>query len=255
MTDISLIVFITILGAFVGSFANVVALRLHTGKPILVGRSKCGSCGTELAWYHLVPILSFIFLRGRCGHCGSKVSVQYVLVELMFAILFGLTALKVAATLPLLILGLLIITIIGTIVLYDIRHTIIPDILVITLTVLAFVYAYVRDGFGDTLIITLITAFTMAAFFGGIWFVSSGKWMGLGDAKFVFGLALLAGFPGAITGFLLSFWLGALISVLLLVLFRKHRTISNEVPFAPYLALGFLCTYLFDIQLITLIAW
>lgn len=255
MGDISLIIFITILGAFVGSFANVVALRLNTGKPILIGRSKCGSCGAELKWYHLVPILSFVFLRGRCGHCGSRVSFQYVLVELLFAALFGLVALKTAPILSLLIPVLLIVSIIGTIVLYDIRHTIIPDLLVLALTILTLIYAYLRDGFTDSFIMTLITAFSIAALFGAIWLISSGRWMGLGDAKFVFGLALLTGFPHALTGFLLSFWLGALISVLLLVLFRKHRTISNEVPFAPYLALGFLCTYLFDIQLITLIAW
>lgn len=255
MFELPVVFLIAALGAFIGSFSNVVALRLNTGKSILVGRSKCSSCGDELLWYHLVPIISFLFLRGRCGHCGSRVSFRYVLVEIVFAALFGLVALA-TDTVPLLIFALTTVSIIGMIVLYDLQHTIIPDLLVVLLTLAALATAILRDGFfTEAFVTTFITALAFAGFFAGLWLVSAGKWIGLGDAKFIFGLALFTGFPQALSGFLLSFWLGALISVVLLVLFRKHRTISNEVPFAPYLALGFLCAYLFDIQLIQLLVW
>ena len=232
------------LGAIVGSFSNVIAYRLNSGRPILVGRSKCDSCAEELSPLTLIPIFSFLLLKGRCGMCGSKIGVSHVLAEVILATLFGMALYIHGFTLEL-FLSLIFLTLLTSIVIYDLRHTIIPNVLVYPLIVVGGGMAYLGQD-----MYAFVIALTMAAFFGLIWLLSKGRAMGFGDAKLVLALALFVGYPLSITGFMLSFWIGAVISVALLVFCGKRRTMSNEVPFAPYLAIGFLCAYLLQLNLL-----
>src|SRR3989338_7047034 len=80
--------FVFVLGAVVGSFLNVVILRLNTGQSIISGKSKCFSCAKKLKWYELVPLASFFALRGKCSACMSKISCQYPIVEMFTGFLF-----------------------------------------------------------------------------------------------------------------------------------------------------------------------
>ena len=75
-------------GALIGSFLNVCILRIPEGRTFLTGRSRCPVCGHVLAFYDMVPILSWLFLKGRCRHCGAPVSRQYPAVELLTASAF-----------------------------------------------------------------------------------------------------------------------------------------------------------------------
>ena len=84
-----------VLGLIIGSFLNVVVLRLNTGESIIKSRSKCFSCGHRLGFFDLIPVLSFVFQKGRCRYCQSKISRHYPLVELITGIVFVLTALKI----------------------------------------------------------------------------------------------------------------------------------------------------------------
>lgn len=226
---------------------HVAVLRLHTGRTILTGRSKCDSCGEELSWHHLLPIISFLSLRGRCGMCGSKIGITHFIGELLTGLLF-VAAFTLHGITPMLIVALPFLALLVAIVIYDLRHTIIPN---------EFVYPLIILGFGAAAlsgnnVYTYITALAMSGIFALIWLLSRGRAMGFGDAKIVLALGLFVGYPLAISGFLLSFWLGAVISVFLLVIQGKRRTMGSEVPFAPYLALGFLCAYLLHIQLLPL---
>lgn len=72
-----------IFGCLIGSFLNVVILRLPTGKNLTSERSACPKCGTQLKWYHNIPVMSFVFLRGKCGFCGTRISWRYPLIELL----------------------------------------------------------------------------------------------------------------------------------------------------------------------------
>src|SRR4051812_27470438 len=114
-----------VLGAIGGSFLNALSFRLGTGRSVLRGRSQCMRCGHTLSALDLVPILSYVFLRGRCRYCGTKVSIQYPLVEAAGALLaFGIAALN-PAPLSFAFYFLVWMTLLFVVV-YDLRHYIIP---------------------------------------------------------------------------------------------------------------------------------
>lgn len=92
--EIIITIFIFMAGLAVGSFLNVVALRLLSNEDFVKERSKCPHCGEKIAWYDNIPLLSFLLLRGKCRHCSQKISCQYPLVELVTGILFAATYLK-----------------------------------------------------------------------------------------------------------------------------------------------------------------
>lgn len=129
--------FVFIFGTIVGSFLNVVILRYNSGESIIKNSSKCFSCRERLKWYEMIPVLSFIFQRGRCRHCKSKISWQYPIVELLTGLVFLLIFLKFQFTLVtsyyFVVFSILII-----ISVYDLRHQIIPNLLVYIFDILAF---------------------------------------------------------------------------------------------------------------------
>jgi len=242
-----------LLGLIIGSFLNVLILRHNTGRGIR-GRSACFSCGTTLQWFELVPLVSYVFLRGRCRSCGSAISIQYPLVEVLTAGAFVLIG---TSTLPQLlqVAALLIASTLILIAMYDLRHTIIPDAWVYTFIVAALVYRVIDVGFASSVAILLGACVAVPLLF--LWFISRGAWMGFGDVKLAIGLGLVLGFMDGITALLLAFVLGALIGVfILLPLPRIARfanrlgitglggsarafTMKSEVPFGPFLILGF----------------
>jgi prepilin signal peptidase PulO-like enzyme (type II secretory pathway) len=263
--DILLSIFAFLFGAIVGSFLNVVIYRLHTGKSIN-GRSHCLSCGTELQWFELVPILSYLFLRARCRHCSAHIPVRYAAVEVATGLTFLLLWNLFGGSPLLLLFYAIFASVLIIIFVYDIRHTIIPDELVILLSVLALIYVLFGHGL-QTFVPALMGGMFCSLFFGGLWYFSKGRWMGLGDAKLAFPLGFMVGFPAAYSMLVLSFVVGALVSLILLALQRLLKTgktvlrysgipltIKSEVPFAPFLIVGFVLTQLFhaDIFNITL---
>ncbi len=257
-----------LLGLIVGSFLNVVIYRFNTGKS-LNGRSRCLSCGHTLSWATLFPMLSYLMLRGRCAYCGSRISPRYMLVELLTAMLFGGAALLVQD--PLLLgLYLVLAALFVLVVVYDLLHTIIPDLFVVLTTVVGgaiAVYAYVGDGDAYGLLLRLLGAAVGFLFFASLWLISQGRWIGLGDAKLALPLGLIASFPAVVSVIVLSFWIGAVVSIALLVLqkimrrgqqrlpfLRTSLTIKSEIPFAPFLIAGFLLVHFFAFNAFTFIA-
>lgn len=252
--DFLLATIVFILGAIIGSFLNVVIYRLHTGKS-LQGRSHCMSCGAKLSALELVPLVSYVALRARCGHCGAHIPPRYFIVELLTAFSFLWLWQLFSANIPLLLFNLVLISALIVIIFYDMRHTIIPDEMVVIITILAGVYiAWSFFATRDFTILSgsIIGAVGASLFFGGLWYLSKGRWMGLGDAKLAFPLGMLAGFPGAYSMVVFGFVLGALVSVCILLLqklFKKGKTrlrfggteltMKSEVPFAPFLVAGY----------------
>jgi prepilin signal peptidase PulO-like enzyme (type II secretory pathway) len=244
-----------IFGTVVGSFLNVVALRFNTGKGIN-GRSMCMSCGKTLTWKELVPIFSFIAQRGACKKCRSKISWQYPLVEFIAGAIFVLiffvfppvSILAAITTLIQIIAGCLLLVI----SVYDIKHKIIPDSMVYTFDFLALVSLFVGglSWWHVPSFATLLAGPILALPFALLWLVSKGTWMGLGDAKLVLGIGWFLGINGGVNALVLAFWIAAVISVVwLFAAYGKFKR-NTEIPFGPYLILGFYLVLLFGIQVL-----
>ena len=250
------VLFFFCLGLIVGSFINVLVLR--SGARALSGRSACMSCGAKIRWLDLIPVFSWLHLRGRCRACGSRISVQYPIVEFCVGILFALVG--GAALVPLAkIIGLLISAVLVAIAVYDFRHTIIPDAWVWSFNALAFLSIFLPEGsltaFSSQTAFNAIAGPIVAAPLFALWLVSKGRWMGLGDPKLALGIGWLLGPVYGIASLFLAFILGAAIGLLLvffssacweatarqfipLTFWRKGGngiTMKSEVPFGPFL--------------------
>ena len=260
-------ILIFIFGSIIGSFLNVVIYRLHTGKS-LNGRSHCMSCGKTLVWFELFPILSYLFLRGKCRSCLSYIPSRYLIVELLTGLSFVLTYTIFQRDAFLLIVHLILVSVLMIVVVYDIRHTIIPNEMsalvgIIALVLLGYEWIIHRDP--TTLLENVGAGIAAFIFFGGLWFVSRGRWIGFGDAKIALPLGIIVGLSGAFSMVVFSFWIGAIISLSLLgieKMLRKGKTylhflsipltMKSEVPFAPFLILGFLAVHFFHADILQL---
>jgi leader peptidase (prepilin peptidase)/N-methyltransferase len=236
-----LVIFFGALGAIFASFSGVLAERVHTGQSWWKGRSRCNSCRRLLNGLDLVPILSWSFQKGRCRVCGARVAITYTLYEIALAVVFALSYIKLGLTLALGIFLLAAVTI-GFIVLYDLRHTIIPVWSMVLLGVLAVLYALLTQD-THTFLYTLGIGAIIGIGFLLLHVLSRGKAMGLGDAPVAFALSILVGYGQAVPGILFSFWIGALIGVILLVAKRTGTTMKSEIPFVPFLAAGYLLAF------------
>lgn len=240
-----------LLGATVASFAGVVAARLYTGQSVLSGRSRCDACGAPLSPLSLVPVLSFAAGRGRALCCGARISPVAPLSELALGALFVLSYFALGLTYAL-VFTLLSWTLLATLVLYDLSHQILPPPLLAAFAAAALAAGYL--AFPASFPGTLVVAAAQGGALALIHFVSRGRAMGLADAPLAFGLSVLTG-PFALPGFVFSFWIGAVIGIL--ILFRRPRgsRMGIEVPFAPLLAAGFILAYFTQWSLTTFFTW
>jgi leader peptidase (prepilin peptidase) / N-methyltransferase len=261
-TEMQIIVFI--FGLIVGSFLNCVVYRLDKEESFLKGRSYCPKCNHKLNWKDLIPVFSFIFLKGKCRYCKSKISPQYPIVEistgLIFLLIYNFQFLiynqfiifNLQSIIDLLYLfvvsSLLIIIFIS-----DLKTFIIPDKVLFPAIGVVFAYCVFEflelnnwllparfslgEGGGIGVFLNyLFSALAACAFFLAIYLVSRGTWMGFGDVKLAFFMGLFLGFPQILVALFLSFFSGAIIGVGLMLLGKKRM--KSEVPFGPFLIAG-----------------
>lgn len=242
MAAIVLLVALFIVGLVVGSFLNVVILRGARGESVR-GRSRCEACGKTLGVWELIPVLSFIIQKARCRSCGAALLVQYPLVELGTAVAFLLVAWYFIGTFSgyLELLAAIIAVSAGIVILVsDLYWQIIPNGAVIVLALVGIAVSVGRE----TLAVDLVASLAGALFFASLWFVSRGRWMGLGDAKLAFATSLLIGFPASLSALLFAFWLGGIAGILLLAL--GSQTLKSRIPFGPFILAGTLLAFFFS---------
>lgn len=257
---------VVLFGLIIGSFLNVVIYRLHTGRS-LNDRSHCLSCGHTLKWYELFPVLSYLALRGRCRACRSFIPYRYALVEILTAGLFCLAYLHLSDIVSLFLLFAFL-SVLVVVLVYDLYHMIIPDETSLILASLALsVVGYQSWMVGDInlLATSLLSAFLAFIFFASLWFFSGGRWLGFGDAKLAVGLAMLVGLGGAFSLIVWSFWVGAVVSLVIIAwqyiglhksLRRPGRsgvTMKSEIPFAPFLIASFILVYFGEVNVLDLV--
>lgn len=235
-------------GLIIGSFLNSVIYRLGE-ESFLKGRSYCPHCEHELKAKDLVPVFSYLFLKGKCRYCGHKISIRYPLVELSTGALFVLVFYGIFArfgfsfsALQLAVTGywLVVASCLLVVFVYDLRHYVIPDsVLAVILSVTGIWYF---TGFfwgyyeGLELLVRLASGAGAALPFLLIVLASRGKWMGMGDVKLTFVLGLLLGWPQVAVGLFFAFVIGGIMGTVLIALNKKE--LKSKMPFGPLLIVG-----------------
>ena len=222
-----------IFGAMVGSFLNVLILRLPKEQDVVFKSSHCPKCNNRLRWYMNIPILSFILLRGKCGYCGVKISYQYPLVEFFI----GLSAIYFSPkylTIDTLYLFAFYFTTFAVFFVHfiiDLRHKILPDSLNLYLLAIFSTYAFFHYSIGYSLFgffIGLLFPLSVAYAFYKLKGVEG---LGGGDIKLFAVLGVVLGPAGILQNLFLSCLVGSIIGVLLIAL--KKASKNTGIPFGP----------------------
>ena len=252
-----------LLGLFIGSFLNVVVVRLHKGKSFATGRSECPKCHHQLKWYELLPIASYIIQKGRCRSCSKHISAQYPLMELLTGFVFASLALHFAGassagiallsrlsifslSVSLVVASLLIVAAV-----YDAKWMLLPDSVMLPAIFIALFYVVsLNTIFGQEVLLSrLIAALIFGVFFTTLWAVSSGKWLGDGDIRLAVVMGLMLSLPQLIIGVFFAFNIAAVVSIGLLA--TKKKTRHDAVPLGPFLILGTFLGLMFGNSLMT----
>jgi leader peptidase (prepilin peptidase)/N-methyltransferase len=247
MLFIKIIIFV--LGLCVGSFINMAVYRtaikyklIKKRKSLLKEkRSFCDWCGKQLRWYENIPVISWLIQGGRSKCCNNPLPWEYPIVEITTGVLFLLnyefqiasTGFRMAQNYEL-IINLLITSLLVFLLVFDLKYMILPDGANYCLIILALIlligkenyWIYVLTGVGSGLFFLLLNRIK----------IRKSEAMGMGDVKYAVFMGLLLGFPLIVVAGYLAFVVGALMSVILLVLKKVKRT--DPIPFGPFLILG-----------------
>jgi prepilin signal peptidase PulO-like enzyme (type II secretory pathway) len=243
----------------------------------LLGRSLCPSCRHGLFWKDLIPVFSFLFLKGHCRYCKKRISVQYPLVELATGIIFFLIfnnfinlehTLYLARANFVVYLNLSFLFYIASslivIFVYDLRYYLIPDKVLLPTIAIIFIFRFLEflnfshwdlirnlklEIWNSAAISNFILAAIIASgFFLIIFLISGGRWMGFGDVKLAVLLGLLLGLPNILVALFLAFFSGALMGTILMVL--KKKNLKSEIAFGPFLIAGTFIALLWGSEII-----
>jgi leader peptidase (prepilin peptidase)/N-methyltransferase len=234
-----------ILGLIIGSFLNVCIGRIPERQSLILPSSHCPVCNTPLKPLDLIPVFSWIFLKGRCRYCGTKISVQYLLVELLTGCLFLLNYIMLGMSINFLF-SIIITSLLITISFIDFRHYIIPDVLNITLLITVVIFRIVI--WNGNILDPVLGLVAGGGLFLLIHLLTKGRGMGLGDVKLIAVLGLYFGLAETMVTVVLSFIIGAVIMMVLLLTKIKKR--KDQIPFGPYIALAAYFTMLFGPKMV-----
>lgn len=246
------------LGICVGSFLNVLIDRLPRGESVLKGRSYCESCKKQLAWYDLIPLLSFLQLKGKCRYCHISLSFYYPLVEfitgLMFALVFfqGGIMNQESGTMNFFNLAYYCFIISSFIVVFftDLKYGIIPDKVIFSAILISIPYLFIIHN--SSFIIHILSAIGAFLFFQALFLITKGKGMGFGDVKLAFLIGIFLGFPNIIIALYTAFLIGAVAGLMLIIL-KKKKLIGTTIPFGPFLVIGVFIALFFGNYLIQML--
>ena len=248
-------VFSFIFGACIGSFLNVLIIKLPLKESFLnANRSKCPSCSHTIYWYHNIPLVSYIFLRAKCSYCGVKISFQYFLIELLSGLITLFLYLKIGLNQELIFMCLLSYVLI-VLSFIDLKYKAVPDYLLL----FTFILAFFASEF------SIIEAFKNAFLFAGAlvllnfiitFYIQNIKSrllkdkslrtqeaLGEGDIPIIASIGIVLGVSSGIVAiFLAAFF--AIIPSIYANLVKK----DIQTPFIPYLVLGFFVEYFFNLE-------
>ncbi len=251
---------IFIYGLIIGSFVNVLIFRIPQGKSIVTPPSACTNCGSRLTPLDLVPVFSYVFLRGKCRHCGTRISPRYPLVELITAGVFVILYYKYGLSVPFFAFAFLM-TLLIAIFFIDIDHRIIPNGLVLIALaggLLLFIYNILSpmpEVFGDSKWWTPLagllpgSGFLLVVAILGSLIYKTDDAMGMGDVKLMAPIGMFLGWKLCLIALFISVILGGVLSLLLMVTGIKKR--KDTVAFGPFIVIGAFTTIMWGWDLLS----
>lgn len=226
-----------VLGLIWGSFFNVCIVRVPQGKSVVRNRSHCRSCQKALKWYHNIPVLSYVLLRGKCAFCKSSISIQYPIVEITSSIIFSYMWLEFGWSwsgffYTVFVSMLLIITVI------DLQHMIIPDELSLSGILIGFISVFFTGE------MVWWESLLGAALGGGVFLgiamlyekMAKQEGLGGGDIKLLAMIGAWLGIQSILVVIVISSALGSLVGISLMLFKRKN--LKTAIPFGPFLAVA-----------------
>lgn len=241
------LVFAALLGLCFGSFGTMLLWRMPK-RESFGGRSRCTQCNHILAWYDLIPVLSYFLILGRCRYCKKAISTRYLAVEVSTAALFLLLAykfrnLELAPLAPLAVASYCTLLI----AFYDSSTKRIPDVLITAMLLATLIYQALMSTLGSDPTImrdAFLGAGVLFGFFGILWLIGFGKLIGSGDVLLGAALGIVLGFKGSFIALFIAYILGALVASVLLLAHKVNR--KDALPFGPFLSCGALLALFLD---------
>lgn len=246
LSQIFFLLALFIIGSAIGSFISVLIYRLHhREESILRGRSHCPDCKRKLSPLDLIPLVSYLTLRGKCRYCNKEISYMYPLLEIISGFLFAVLFLKFpffdeALNFSGEMLGLYLLfsyyafTLIFTFF-FDLRYLKVADEILLPAILIGFI-ATLGAPATPHFIDALIGAAIPIAFFGLQILASRGTWMGLGDLRVGAFMGVILGWKLVIVALFLAYLIGSLVSLVIII--RRKKFTGVKIPFAPFLVLG-----------------
>ncbi len=241
-----------IFGLIIGSFLNAVIYRLAHQKSPLRGRSLCPHCKHTLSFFDLVPVVSFIALRGRCRYCNRPISWQYPLVELVTALSFTGVYLRLSSqsntfseTILQTILFASYSAFLIVIFAYDLKHYLILDAVIVPAVVVSLLG---NLYLGEPVLKMLGAALLASGFFAIQFILSKGRWIGGGDIRLGFLMGIMVSWPNILVALLIAYMVGSAVGLTLIALGRMK--LDSKVPFGTFLTVASYLTLLYGSEVL-----
>jgi prepilin signal peptidase PulO-like enzyme (type II secretory pathway) len=246
------------IGAAIGSFTLVIVNRLHVA-PIINGRSKCLSCSKKLAWYELIPVISYLIQRGKCRACEAKIGYEHVLVEVVYGLLYILLYslfLKdkginiTSAWWAVYYSAMFVVS--GVLVMYDLRHRLVPEYFLYAFVVLSAVMMMVRF-FMEHNVYEFMTPFILSVPSFFLYHITKKRGIGLGDVVLFSGVGMFLGTEAALASLIISVWSAAIIGITLQMFNSRQYHMKYALPFVPFMIIAMFFVLFTDINVWTLV--
>ena len=235
-----------IFGLIIGSFLNVCIYRIPRNESISFPPSHCTSCNSRIKWYDLIPVLSYIFLKGKCRNCGKKISIRYPIIELITGALFAALYIKYGMTFEFVKYAFMTscLLVIGMID-YDTTDVYLKTTLTGIISGTAFAAYGWYSGYG--IMSFLLGAALGFGFIAAIILITHG--MGWGDAEICLLCGVYLGFKLTAIMLLASFIIGGITGIILIITKKKSR--KDYIPFGPFISVAALFTVFFGQSLLS----
>ncbi len=230
---------IFIFGASIGSFLNVLIDRLPKDESIN-GRSHCDFCGKKIAWFDLLPVLSFFILRGKTRCCGKKLVFQYPLIEFVTGCIFVLVF-KDGPYIESLTRSVLILSILSALIVIfvsDLKYHLISDYVLLALFAFSLLLKFVIPAQAgiQTIGLDVLSGLIVGLPIFLIYFISKERAMGLGDVYLSAIMGFLLGWQAGFLALYIAFVTGAIFGLIIIIF--KHKKLKSKIAFGPFLVIG-----------------